>query len=76
MDSAITLFGRNGGAEDAGSTNLVGAVAPWLSYLRGGSSTNLRRVAAHNHQDVVTLARLLTRLVAAQAEDAAPSAFT
>ena len=28
---------------------------------------NLRRVAAHNHQDVVTLARLMERLVQAQA---------
>ncbi len=56
--------------------DLPGSEAPaaWLSYLRGGASTNLRRVAAHNHQDVVTLARLMTRLVAAQAgDDAMPA---
>jgi uncharacterized protein YprB with RNaseH-like and TPR domain len=49
--------------------DLPGAQAPmaWLTYLRGGGSTLLRRVAAHNHQDVVTLARLLLRLVEAQA---------
>ena len=54
--------------------DLPGSEAPaaWLSYLRGGASTNLCRVAAHNHQDVVTLARLMTRLVAAHAADAAP----
>ena len=54
--------------------DLPGSEAPaaWLSYLRGGASTNLRRVAAHNHQDVVTLARLMTRLVAAHAADVAP----
>ena len=51
--------------------DLPGSEAPaaWLSFLRGGSSRNLCRVAAHNHQDVVTLARLMTRLVAAQAAD-------
>jgi len=51
--------------------DLPGSEAPaaWLSYLRGGSARNLRRVAAHNHQDVVTLALLLQRLVAAEAED-------
>jgi hypothetical protein len=44
--------------------DLPGAQAPaaWLSYLRGGSARNLRRVLAHNHQDVVSLARLLRRL--------------
>ena len=41
----------------------------WLGYLRGGASTLLHRVAAHNHQDVVTLALLMQRLVAAEAED-------
>ena len=58
--------------------DLPGSEAPaaWLSFLRGGSSRNLCRVAAHNHQDVVTLARLMARLVAAQAEDAAAPAFT
>jgi uncharacterized protein YprB with RNaseH-like and TPR domain len=50
--------------------DLPGAQAPaaWLSFLRGGPSTLLRRVCAHNHQDVVTLARLMLRLV--QATDA------
>jgi uncharacterized protein YprB with RNaseH-like and TPR domain len=49
--------------------DLPGSQAPmaWLTYLRGGASGLLRRVAAHNHQDVVTLARLLLRLVEAQA---------
>jgi uncharacterized protein YprB with RNaseH-like and TPR domain len=58
--------------------DLPGSEAPaaWLSYLRGGSTRNLRRVAAHNHQDVVTLAKLMTRLVAVQAEEPVPAAFT
>lgn len=45
--------------------DLPGAQAPaaWLSYLRGGSARNVRRVGAHNHQDVVTLAQLFLRLV-------------
>ena len=44
--------------------DLPGAQAPaaWQSYLRGGSAHNLRRVLAHNHQDVVSLSRLLRRL--------------
>ena len=52
--------------------DLPGSQAPmaWLSWLRGGGSGLLKRVAAHNHQDVVTLARLLLRLVEAQAESA------
>jgi uncharacterized protein YprB with RNaseH-like and TPR domain len=33
-----------------------------LSYLRGGSAQLLRRVLAHNHQDVVSLSRLLRRM--------------
>jgi uncharacterized protein YprB with RNaseH-like and TPR domain len=51
--------------------DLPGSEAPaaWLSYLRGGSARNLRRVAEHNHQDVVTLAQLFQRLVQAEAED-------
>ena len=46
--------------------DLPGSEAPaaWLNYLRGGSALNLRRVAEHNHQDVVTLAQLMLRLVA------------
>ncbi|MET0547781.1 MAG: ribonuclease H-like domain-containing protein [Xanthomonas sp.] len=56
--------------------DLPGSEAPaaWLGYLRGGSARNLRRVAAHNHQDVVTLALLLQRLVAAEAEERALAA--
>ena len=44
--------------------DLPGSQAPaaWLSYLRGGASTNLRRVAEHNRQDVATLSQLLLRL--------------
>lgn len=53
--------------------DLPGSQAPaaWLQYLRGGSSSLLKRVGAHNHQDVVTLALLMTKLVALHAEDAA-----
>jgi len=55
--------------------DLPGSEAPaaWLGYLRGGSSHNLKRVLAHNFQDVVTLARLLMHL-AEPAEHLAPSA--
>lgn len=44
--------------------DLPGSEAPaaWLSYLRGGSAHTLRRVLAHNHQDVVSLSRLLRRM--------------
>ncbi|MGY4514490.1 ribonuclease H-like domain-containing protein [Lysobacter sp. HA18] len=44
--------------------DLPGSQAPaaWLAYLRGGASTNLRRVAEHNRQDVATLSQLLLRL--------------
>jgi uncharacterized protein YprB with RNaseH-like and TPR domain len=44
--------------------DLPGSEAPaaWLDYLRGGSSRNLRRVAQHNHQDVVSLSRLMLHL--------------
>ncbi|TAA26002.1 exonuclease [Pseudoxanthomonas winnipegensis] len=51
--------------------DLPGAEAPaaWLSFLRGGGAGNLRRVAEHNHQDVVTLAQLFQRLVQAEADD-------
>lgn len=44
--------------------DLPGSEAPaaWRMYLHGHSSVNLRRVLAHNHQDVATLARLLLHL--------------
>ncbi len=47
--------------------DLPGSEAPaaWLGYIRGGGSTLLRRVLAHNRQDVITLSRLLGRLAAA-----------
>jgi uncharacterized protein YprB with RNaseH-like and TPR domain len=53
--------------------DLPGSEAPaaWLTWLRGGSARNLRRVGEHNHQDVVTLAQLFQRLVAAEAEERA-----
>lgn len=49
--------------------DLPGSEAPaaWLSYLRGGSAQTLRRVLAHNHQDVVSLSRLLRHLSVAGA---------
>lgn len=44
--------------------DLPGSEAPaaWLSYIRGGGSGLLRRVLAHNRQDVITLSRLLASL--------------
>ncbi len=44
--------------------DLPGSEAPaaWLSYLRGGSALNLRRVLAHNSQDLKSLAGVLLRL--------------
>lgn len=44
--------------------DLPGAEAPaaWLTYLRGGSARNLRRVAAHNAQDLKSLAGVLLRM--------------
>lgn len=44
--------------------DLPGSEAPaaWLAFLRGHSASNLRRVIAHNDQDVITLAALLDRL--------------
>ncbi len=55
--------------------DLPGAQAPaaWLSYLRGGSAHTLRRVLAHNHQDVVSLSRLLRRLSGDGRADDAPA---
>lgn len=46
--------------------DLPGSEAPraWRDYLTGGSARDLRRVLAHNHQDVVTLARLMEHLSA------------
>lgn len=43
--------------------DLPGSEAPkaWLTYLRGGSSTNLIRVAEHNLQDVRSLSGLLVQ---------------
>ncbi|OOG51573.1 exonuclease [Rhodanobacter sp. C01] len=44
--------------------DLPGSEAPaaWLSYLRGGSAVNLRRVLAHNTQDLKSLAGVLLHL--------------
>jgi uncharacterized protein YprB with RNaseH-like and TPR domain len=44
--------------------DLPGSQAPaaWLTWLRGGSSTTLCRVTAHNHQDVVSLSQLMRHL--------------
>jgi uncharacterized protein YprB with RNaseH-like and TPR domain len=44
--------------------DLPGAEAPaaWLTYLRGGSAANLRRVAAHNAQDLKSLAGVLVHM--------------
>ncbi|MEO9002468.1 MAG: ribonuclease H-like domain-containing protein [Rhodanobacter sp.] len=46
--------------------DLPGAEAPaaWLAYLRGGSARNLRRVAAHNAQDLKSLAGVLLTMAA------------
>lgn len=46
--------------------DLPGAEAPaaWLTYLRGGPATNLRRVAHHNAQDLRSLAGVLLRVSA------------
>ena len=44
--------------------DLPGSEAPaaWLSYLRGGSAVNLRRVLTHNSQDLKSLAGVLLHL--------------
>lgn len=46
--------------------DLPGSEAPaaWLSYLRGGSAVNLRRVLTHNSQDLKSLAGVLFHLAA------------
>lgn len=45
--------------------DLPGSEAPaaWLRYLRGGSACDLRRVADHNRQDLVSLAGVWGHLV-------------
>ena len=52
--------------------DLPGSEAPaaWLRYLRGGDAINLRRVLAHNQQDVVSLMLLLSRLASSDASRA------
>lgn len=47
--------------------DLPGSQAPaaWLSYLRGSSAENLRRVLTHNRQDVLSMSQLLRHLSAA-----------
>ncbi len=49
--------------------DLPGSEAPaaWLTYLRGGSAGNLRRVLAHNAQDLKSLAGVLLRMAAMNA---------
>ena len=44
--------------------DLPGAEAPraWRDYLRGESARNLRRVLAHNDQDLRSLSTLLLRM--------------
>ncbi|MET0331559.1 MAG: ribonuclease H-like domain-containing protein, partial [Dyella sp.] len=51
--------------------DLPGAEAPaaWLSYLRGGAATHLRRVATHNQQDLRSLAGIGLRLSEAAAQN-------
>jgi len=56
--------------------DLPGSEAPraWRDYLNGGPATDLRRVLAHNHTDVRSLAQLLDVLCGAHgAGDAALS---
>ncbi|UPG96700.1 ribonuclease H-like domain-containing protein [Luteibacter aegosomatissinici] len=52
--------------------DLPGSEAPraWLTYLRGGSSADLARVAAHNLQDVRSLSGLLVEAQGWAAQDA------
>ncbi len=58
--------------------DLPGSEAPaaWLTYLRGGSARNLRRVAAHNAQDLKSLAGVLVRMAAMDAAAADQRAST
>lgn len=48
--------------------DLPGSEAPaaWLTYLRGGSAANLRRVAHHNAQDLKSLAGVLVHMATMQ----------
>lgn len=50
--------------------DLPGSEAPaaWLRYLRGGCARDLRRVAEHNRQDLVSLAELLVHLACTHTE--------
>lgn len=56
--------------------DLPGSEAPraWLTYLRGGSSTDLVRVAEHNLQDVRSLSGLLVEAHGWSASDAPAAA--
>jgi len=58
--------------------DLPGAEAPaaWLTYLRGGSARNLRRVAAHNAQDLKSLAGVLLHMAGMAAPTAEARART
>jgi len=58
--------------------DLPGSEAPaaWLGYLRGGDAINLRRVGEHNHQDVVTLAQLMQRLIVEEQRERETLALT
>jgi uncharacterized protein len=58
--------------------DLPGAEAPraWLDFIKGGSARNLRRVAQHNHQDLVSLAALLLRFDGGQRREAHTEIFT
>ena len=58
--------------------DLPGSEAPaaWLGYLRGGDAVNLRRVLAHNHQDVVSLMMLLGELASAVPHESPVDAST
>jgi uncharacterized protein YprB with RNaseH-like and TPR domain len=60
--------------------DLPGSEAPraWLTYLRGGSSTNLVRVAEHNLQDVRSLSGLLVHAhgwAAPAVQDVSPAGY-
>jgi uncharacterized protein YprB with RNaseH-like and TPR domain len=54
--------------------DLPGSEAPraWRDFLRGGSARDLRRVIAHNDQDLVSLSALLLRLSQTEALCLAP----